>query len=183
FTDCLHPYSLRGHDRSVAEPSLVHPDGSTPATSAPRGSSTPTAPSPSSRDVSCCDESPEQKGEPGRERPEESPSCTVAMIGTPTAMVRPSCSARPTRSPGSFCLFRAAGCFPDGGEFAKLSQGYGSPSAAGNCPMRFDQVLTGDCLHWLERLPEGSIDLGFADPPFNIGYEYDVYDDRRGRRG
>jgi site-specific DNA-methyltransferase (adenine-specific) len=48
--------------------------------------------------------------------------------------------------------------------------------------MRLDQVLTGDCLHWLERLPEGSIDLCFADPPFNIGYEYDVYDDRRGRR-
>src|SRR5205085_2820340 len=28
------------------------------------------------------------------------------------------------------------------------------------------------------RLPEGSIDLVFAYPPFNIGYEYDVYHDR-----
>jgi len=26
-------------------------------------------------------------------------------------------------------------------------------------------------------LDEGSVDLVFADPPFNIGYEYDVYDD------
>src|SRR5690606_11240866 len=26
---------------------------------------------------------------------------------------------------------------------------------------------------------EGCVDLAFADPPFNIGYEYDVYDDRR----
>lgn len=28
----------------------------------------------------------------------------------------------------------------------------------------------------------GSVDLAFADPPFNIGYDYDVYDDRRSRR-
>ena len=27
--------------------------------------------------------------------------------------------------------------------------------------------------------PAESIDLVFADPPFNIGYDYDVYDDRR----
>jgi site-specific DNA-methyltransferase (adenine-specific) len=31
----------------------------------------------------------------------------------------------------------------------------------------------------MRGLPEGSIDLIFADPPFNIGYKYDVYDDRR----
>jgi site-specific DNA-methyltransferase (adenine-specific) len=31
----------------------------------------------------------------------------------------------------------------------------------------------------LERLDAGSVDLVFADPPFNIGYDYDVYDDRR----
>jgi len=37
----------------------------------------------------------------------------------------------------------------------------------------------GDCLELMGRLPEGSIDLAFADPPFNIGYDYDVYDDRR----
>jgi site-specific DNA-methyltransferase (adenine-specific) len=29
------------------------------------------------------------------------------------------------------------------------------------------------------RLETGSVDLVFADPPFNIGYEYDVYEDRR----
>ncbi len=29
-----------------------------------------------------------------------------------------------------------------------------------------------------ERLADGSVDLAFADPPFNIGYEYDEYDDR-----
>src|SRR3954465_4031284 len=42
-----------------------------------------------------------------------------------------------------------------------------------------DQILTGDCLRHLAGLPAGSVDLAFADPPFNIGYEYDVYHDRR----
>ena len=37
----------------------------------------------------------------------------------------------------------------------------------------------GDCISLMQQLPPGSIDLAFADPPFNIGYEYDVYDDRR----
>jgi DNA modification methylase len=36
-----------------------------------------------------------------------------------------------------------------------------------------------DCLEGLSRLAEGSVDLCFADPPFNIGYDYDVYDDHR----
>ncbi|MBI4717399.1 MAG: site-specific DNA-methyltransferase [Planctomycetes bacterium] len=31
----------------------------------------------------------------------------------------------------------------------------------------------------MERIEPGSVDLVFADPPFNIGYDYDVYDDRR----
>jgi DNA modification methylase len=47
--------------------------------------------------------------------------------------------------------------------------------------MRWDQVLSGDCVELLERVPAGSVDLAFADPPFNIGYDYDHYDDRRGR--
>jgi site-specific DNA-methyltransferase (adenine-specific) len=31
----------------------------------------------------------------------------------------------------------------------------------------------------MRRLPDASVDLAFADPPFNIGYDYDIYDDRR----
>jgi site-specific DNA-methyltransferase (adenine-specific) len=38
-----------------------------------------------------------------------------------------------------------------------------------------------DCVEGLNSLPAGSIDLVFADPPFNIGYEYDTYDDRQTR--
>ncbi|WP_435018156.1 DNA-methyltransferase [Tundrisphaera sp. TA3] len=36
----------------------------------------------------------------------------------------------------------------------------------------------GDCVEGLRGLPDGSVDLAFADPPFNIGYRYDVYEDR-----
>jgi site-specific DNA-methyltransferase (adenine-specific) len=37
----------------------------------------------------------------------------------------------------------------------------------------------GDCIQLMSQMPAGSVDLAFADPPFNIGYEYDVYDDRK----
>ena len=36
-----------------------------------------------------------------------------------------------------------------------------------------------DCIKGLEAIDEGSVDLAFADPPFNIGYDYDEYDDDR----
>jgi DNA modification methylase len=35
-----------------------------------------------------------------------------------------------------------------------------------------------DCVEGMSNVPAGSVDLVFADPPFNIGYEYDEYDDR-----
>ncbi|WP_459555134.1 DNA-methyltransferase [Lacunimicrobium album] len=40
-------------------------------------------------------------------------------------------------------------------------------------------ILNGDCISLMKSLPDGCVDLAFADPPFNIGYDYDVYDDRR----
>jgi DNA modification methylase len=39
-------------------------------------------------------------------------------------------------------------------------------------------VLNEDCIEGMKRLEAGSVDLAFADPPFNIGYDYDVYQDR-----
>ena len=47
--------------------------------------------------------------------------------------------------------------------------------------MDWNEVVTGDCLKELGQLPAGCADLVFADPPFNIGYEYDIYHDRRGK--
>ncbi|MFO0803567.1 MAG: site-specific DNA-methyltransferase [Gemmataceae bacterium] len=45
--------------------------------------------------------------------------------------------------------------------------------------MDWNQLQDGDCIARLAELPAGSVDLVFADPPFNIGYEYDVYQDKR----
>ena len=39
-------------------------------------------------------------------------------------------------------------------------------------------IVAGDCIEGMQTLQEGSVDLVFADPPFNTGYHYDVYDDR-----
>jgi len=46
--------------------------------------------------------------------------------------------------------------------------------------IELDRVYQEDCLKGLKRVKASSIDLAFADPPFNIGYDYDVYDDRKG---
>lgn len=40
------------------------------------------------------------------------------------------------------------------------------------------KIHQGDCVSGMRSLPDGCVDLVFADPPFNIGYEYDEYDDR-----
>ena len=47
-------------------------------------------------------------------------------------------------------------------------------------PIELDTLHQGDCLAGMRGMEDGSVDLAFADPPFNIGYDYDVYDDRRG---
>ncbi len=39
------------------------------------------------------------------------------------------------------------------------------------------RIHHGDCIQGLQAVPQGAVDLVFADPPFNIGYEYDEYDD------
>ena len=40
-----------------------------------------------------------------------------------------------------------------------------------------DTIVHGDVLQILPRWPAGCVDLVFADPPFNIGYQYDKYRD------
>ncbi|MCA9118524.1 MAG: site-specific DNA-methyltransferase, partial [Planctomycetaceae bacterium] len=42
-----------------------------------------------------------------------------------------------------------------------------------------NNIHHGDCVAGMNSLPAGSIDLAFADPPFNIGFDYDVYQDRK----
>jgi DNA modification methylase len=51
----------------------------------------------------------------------------------------------------------------------------------GLAPNILNTIVEGDCLKTLSKLPAGCVDLAFADPPFNIGYEYDIYHDKKGR--
>jgi len=44
---------------------------------------------------------------------------------------------------------------------------------------KLNDVIQGDCIERMHEMQAGSVDLVFADPPFNIGYEYDVYHDRK----
>ncbi len=40
-------------------------------------------------------------------------------------------------------------------------------------------LAVGDCLDSMAQWPEACVDLIFADPPYNIGYQYDQYEDKR----
>jgi site-specific DNA-methyltransferase (adenine-specific) len=45
--------------------------------------------------------------------------------------------------------------------------------------MEWNRIYLRDCVDGMAEVAAGSVDLVFADPPFNIGYEYDVYEDRK----
>ncbi|MBN2588281.1 MAG: site-specific DNA-methyltransferase [Sedimentisphaerales bacterium] len=42
-----------------------------------------------------------------------------------------------------------------------------------------DKIISGDCIEVLDKTSEPFADLIFADPPFNIGYKYDKYNDKQ----
>ena len=44
----------------------------------------------------------------------------------------------------------------------------GSRVLAGNRPLAGNRILVGDCLDQLRRIPDASVDLVFADPPYNL---------------
>lgn len=46
-------------------------------------------------------------------------------------------------------------------------------------PARPYEIICGDCLHEMTRLPDGGFSLIATDPPYNLGREYDIYDDRK----
>jgi len=49
--------------------------------------------------------------------------------------------------------------------------------SVGKVPL--SKVVVGDCITRMASWPAESIDLIFADPPYNIGYKYDQYEDNR----
>jgi site-specific DNA-methyltransferase (adenine-specific) len=42
-----------------------------------------------------------------------------------------------------------------------------------------ERLVVGDCVPLLKAVPDASVDLAFSDPPFNIGFEYDLYEDKK----
>jgi DNA modification methylase len=64
---------------------------------------------------------------------------------------------------------------------AKRKVALNSPDMAdaSNLSIPTNQILLGDSIKLLGKWPAGKVDLVFADPPFNIGYKYHNYDDRR----
>ncbi|MCA9035901.1 MAG: site-specific DNA-methyltransferase [Planctomycetaceae bacterium] len=59
-----------------------------------------------------------------------------------------------------------------------MTESPGSSQVAPDTPRWIGDIHNGDCIAGMQSLPDGSVDLAFADPPFNIGYEYDVYEDQ-----
>ncbi len=45
-----------------------------------------------------------------------------------------------------------------------------------------NKIICGDCVEVLGKVRKPFADLIFADPPFNIGYKYDKYNDRQKRK-
>ncbi len=43
--------------------------------------------------------------------------------------------------------------------------------------METNKIYLGDCIEIMRTFPDKSVDLIFADPPFNIGIKYDVHND------
>jgi site-specific DNA-methyltransferase (adenine-specific) len=48
----------------------------------------------------------------------------------------------------------------------------------GGATVTVDTLLNQDCIAGLKQFDDSTVDLAFADPPFNIGYDYDIYHDK-----
>lgn len=74
---------------------------------------------------------------------------------------------------------------PDGRGFLGYASSMSSePDTAADSSIRnpqsaiaFNAIHQGDCVELLAGLPDESVDLAFADPPYNIGFKYDEYQD------
>jgi len=50
---------------------------------------------------------------------------------------------------------------------------------SGTATLPSEAIVAGDCIELMKAWPGRSVDLIFADPPYNIGYAYDKYEDSR----
>ena len=56
---------------------------------------------------------------------------------------------------------------------AKKMNKYTTPMGAGSLPL--NRILAGDCIEVMNALPENSVDLIFADPPYNLQLKGDLH--------
>ena len=54
-----------------------------------------------------------------------------------------------------------------------------SPAESPAAALPTGKIAVGDCIAQMNSWPAGTIDLIFADPPYNIGFSYDEYEDKR----
>src|ERR1700749_4299419 len=47
--------------------------------------------------------------------------------------------------------------------------------AKSTSPLRLDTIIEGDCIAAMNALPEGSVDMIFADPPYNLQLQGDLH--------
>ncbi|MCF6302343.1 MAG: site-specific DNA-methyltransferase, partial [Devosiaceae bacterium] len=52
-----------------------------------------------------------------------------------------------------------------------MSTNAASKEVSGNSQLPIDTILIGECVERMNELPEGSVDLIFADPPYNLQLE------------
>lgn len=63
--------------------------------------------------------------------------------------------------------------------FRPAAEAAKKPWKPGGGSLPINQVVRGDSIKLLNSLPEAWVDLVFADPPFNIGYLYHGYSDKK----
>jgi site-specific DNA-methyltransferase (adenine-specific) len=53
-----------------------------------------------------------------------------------------------------------------------------------NEPLReyINNIIQGDCIEILKKFPDNSVDMVFVDPPYNLGKEYELYEDNKEAR-
>jgi len=81
------------------------------------------------------------------------------------------------QAPAGGIIMRRAKIDKGWGAWRGGAQRLGASSMAKGPPV--GRIVQGDAVKVLAGWPAGCVDLVFADPPFNIGYEYDRYRDDR----
>jgi len=109
-------------------------------------------------EINATDFGPEKKGIIG---PKEGLGADVKLIAEPTTQYYLPGFARPT---------------------SDLHSPQEAPIAIEPGTQKWNVVIQGDAVEILKKYPDNSIDLAFADPPYNLDKAYNVYDDERDRK-